>query len=143
MPYRLFWADEDKRVLVQEFTDSSSGDDVLTVATQSAQMMGTVSHNVYLIIDRRNAPHHILSPRQMNTLENLVPANQDLVVTVGVKRYVINTNATMGELVAPKAFSGSIYVETMQDAARVLQEQRGIVLSLPLEDAHPDESTPE
>ena len=60
-----------------------------------------------------------------------MPDNQDLVIVVGAEYSVETLSKVVGARIASRAFEGTFYVATMEDAHDVLKRERGIEIDLP------------
>jgi hypothetical protein len=81
MAYSINWDNEEKTVVLQQYTSNVSKDDWYQLAQQSAAMLATVSHTVHIIIDERNADLTATST-DMQYLEKLVPPNEGVCIIV-------------------------------------------------------------
>lgn|GEM_PF-3053184 len=128
MANSIGWYDQGKRIVLQTFEGKTTLEDFIDMATQSVALLNTVDYPVQLIVDRKNAFFPQFQPSKMKFMRELVPSNQDLVVVVGVEYSVEMISNIIGIRVAPKAFSKSFYVSTMQAAHEILKRERGIEL---------------
>lgn len=124
------WFGDNQQVVLQTYQGKTSWNDFLNVARRSAELLNSVDHPVQLIIDRSNAVFFRINTDHMRQIDAIVPANQDLVIVIHGGVYVEIMSKELGPMVAPRAFRGTIYVETMAEAMEVLKESRGIEIEL-------------
>ena len=51
MGYKIGWDNPEKTVVLQQYVDPASKDDLYRLAKESANLLKSVSHTVHLIID--------------------------------------------------------------------------------------------
>jgi hypothetical protein len=127
MGYKIGWDNEDKTVVLQQYTEAGSKEDLYSLAQKSAQMLSTVNHHVHLIIDERNM-RYVLNPTDMAYLEEHVPMNQGAVIVVvppGKVGYKTSIQR-IGHSVAPNAFAEPYFAQSLDEARRFLQEAFGV-----------------
>jgi len=127
MGHKISWDNEDKTVVLQQYTEEASKDDLYHLAQESAQMLNTIEHTVHLIIDERNIKY-LLNPADMSYLEKLVPRNQGAVVVVVpvIKAGYKASVQKLAQRVAPTAFAEAHFVESLEEARKFLQESFGV-----------------
>jgi hypothetical protein len=124
MGYHIQWDNEEKTVVLQQYTDNPVKDDLYFLAKESARMLNSVSHTVHLIIDERTIKLTLTSA-DIKYLEKNVPPNQGAVVMVvnktdlSYKKFIQN----FGKELAPNAFEQPYFALTPEDARKLLQEQ--------------------
>jgi hypothetical protein len=130
MAHRIEWDNAAKTVILQEYLENATKDDLYLLCKESAQMMATVEHRVHLIIDERNI-HLTLTNTDMRYLEKLLPPNQGLVIVIPPKGKMIFKKMTknLGDKIAPRSFSETVFVETIEEAREILQKELGIAYS--------------
>jgi len=127
MGYLVQWDNEEKTVVLQQYTGKAVKEDLYGIAEESAKMLKTVPYRVHLIIDER-AIKLALNSDDIKFLEQYVPHNQGAVVTVAsepslaYKRYI----ETVGKKLGPKAFEQPYYATTIDTARELLQKQFGV-----------------
>jgi hypothetical protein len=127
MGYIIRWDNADKTVVLQQYTEAGSRDDLYSLAQESAQMLGTVEHTVHLIIDEEQF-RYFLTPADMSFLESLVPQNQGAVVMVvpASKLGYKTSIQRIGHGIAPNAFAEPYFAESVAAARQFLQESLGV-----------------
>lgn len=127
MGHNISWDNEEKTVVLQEYTDGASKDDLYQLAQKSAQMLQTVAHRVHLIIDERKIDL-ALNPVDMRYLDKLTPKNQGAVVLVVQPSKVKYKMAVhhLGAQIGPNAFAEPYFAETIEAARQLLQESFGV-----------------
>ena len=124
MGYSIQWDNEEKTILLQQFTDKPDKEDLYALARESANMLASVPHTVHIIIDEHGNRLH-LNAVDIKLLENLVPANQGVVVMIvkesdlAYKKFLENAGKKLG----PKAFKETSYASTLEEARHFLQDQ--------------------
>lgn len=124
MGHRIEWDNEEKTVVLQQYTDVPVKDDLYYLAEESAAMLSSVDHTVHLIIDERTIKLTLTSA-DIQFLEKNVPPNQGVVVMlvnktdVSYKKFVQN----FGQQLAPNAFFQTYFVTTLEDARKILREK--------------------
>jgi hypothetical protein len=123
MSHNISWDNEDQTVVLQEYTEGASKDDLYYLAEKSEQMLKTVDHTVHLIIDERKI-RLVLTSADMRYLEKHRPVNQGIVVVVAQhsKQSYKTAAQVLNRQFAPKAFGEPLYAETVQEARLFLQE---------------------
>jgi hypothetical protein len=127
MGYLIKWDNDEKTVVLQQYTDNPVKDDLYHLAQESAAMLNTVSHTVHLIIDERTSKL-TLSSSDIKFLEKNVPTNQGTVVMVVSKsgQSYKKLMQNVGKTLAPNAFKQNFFVTTVEEARQLLQEQFGV-----------------
>ena len=130
MGHKISWDNEDRTVVLQQYTDAGSKDDLYRLAQESAQILNAVEHTVHLIIDERNM-RYFLNPTDMSYLEELTPKNQGAVVVVipaGKVGYKSSIQR-IGHGIAPNAFAEPYFAESVKEARTFLHETFGVCYS--------------
>lgn len=127
MNHNIRWDNEQKTVVLQEYTDGASKDDLYHLAKKSAQMLGSVDHTVHLIIDERKIDL-VLNSTDMAYLAKTTPKNQGAVVMVipAHKLKYKTVVQQIGKKLGPEAFAQPYFAETIEDARTFLQEAFGV-----------------
>ena len=125
MGYSVRWDNEEKTVVLQQYTGKPVKQDLYGLAEESALLLKSVPYRVHLIIDERSIKL-ALNSEDIQFLEKYVPTNQGAVVTVvasesslAYKRYIRD----VGKKLAPKAFEQPYYATTVEAARQLLQGQ--------------------
>ena len=124
MAHRITWDNQGKTVVLQQYVAPATKTDLYELAQASAKLLRTVNHSVHLIIDERDI-RLTYSPEDMRALENIVPTNQGQIVVVmpdimaSYKKYV----HAIASPVAPQAFTEPWYVNSIDDARKLLQTE--------------------
>jgi hypothetical protein len=128
MAYRIRWDNDEKTVILQEYLENATKDDLYLMAKESAKMLATVEHRVHLIIDERNI-HLTLNNADMRYLEKNVPPNQGYVIVIPPKGALMVKKVTknIGDKLAPKSFNETIFLESMEEAREFLQKEANVV----------------
>jgi hypothetical protein len=123
----IHWDNEEKTVVLQQYTEGSSKDDLYHLASKSAEMLKQCSHTVHLIIDERQMSL-VLNSADMAYLGRVAPQNQGKVVVVVPPEDVRYKNIVhqLGKRLAPVAFTEPHYAESLEEARRYLQEHYGV-----------------
>lgn len=123
MGYRIEWDNSEHTVILQQYTEGASKDDLYHLAKKSNQIMATVSHTVHLIIDERNI-ELVLTSSDMRYLEKMTPSNQGAVVMI-VPQHKLRYKKLVQEIgknVAPNAFEQPYFAENIEDAQQFLAQ---------------------
>jgi hypothetical protein len=128
MAHKISWDNQDKTVVLQEYLPGAIKDDLYLLAKESAELLGTVSHKVYLIIDERNI-QLTLNSADMRFLERNVPPNQgDVVVIPAVGSLMFKEMMrAIGAGIAPKAFGEPYFAKNVEEARQVLMREFGVI----------------
>ena len=124
MGHLIQWDNEEKTVVLQQYTGDPVKDNLYYLAAESAAMLNSVPHTVHLIIDERTIKLTLTSA-DIKYLEKNVPPNQGVVVMLvnktdlSYKKVVQN----FGQKLAPNAFYQTYFVTTPEEARQILQEQ--------------------
>ena len=127
MGHFIEWDNAEKTVIFQQYTDAPIKDDLYHLAKESAAMLNSVSHTVYLIIDESTIKLN-LNSADIKFLEKNVPANQGAVVVIldksglAYKKLILGVNKSL----APKAFGQTLFATSLEEARQLLQEQFGV-----------------
>jgi hypothetical protein len=124
MGHIIQWDNEEKTVVLQQYTGGAIKDDLYHLAEESAAMLNSVPHTVHLIIDERNVRHN-LNSADINYLEKIVPANQGVAMVIVEKSALTYKKMVqdMNKKLAPRAFDAAFFVSTLEEARALLQEQ--------------------
>ena len=123
MGHIITWDNDEKTVVLQQYTEGASKDDLYMLAKKSNEMITSVSHRVHLIIDERMIDL-VLNSADMKYLERLTPDNQGAVVMVvsKVKIPYKSLVQNFGKNVAPNAFEEPYFAESIDAARQFLQD---------------------
>lgn len=123
MSHMIEWDNDEKTVLLQQYTDKATKDDLYYLAKKSNQMLATVEHRVHIIIDERNIDL-ILNSADMRYLEHWTSPNQGAVVMVvqAEKANYKRLSQEHGRKIAPHAFADPHFVETIEEARQILMD---------------------
>jgi len=127
MHYTIHWDNDAKTVVLQQYHQGATKDDWYQMARESAQMLGTVPHTVYLIIDE----HHIefdANSADMRYLEKQAPANEGACVIVVPRHQQLYK--TIKKKIREKTVHNereAYFVETIDEARQLLKELFGVV----------------
>ena len=127
MAHYIGWDNEDKTVVLQQYTDGVTKDDLYQLASESAELLKQYEHTIHLIIDERQMSL-VLNSADMGYLGRVAPQNQGKVVVVVPSedfRYK-NMVHQLGKRIAPAAFTEPHYAESLEAARRYLQENYGV-----------------
>lgn len=128
MGYRINWDNNDRTVVLQEYTETPTKNDLYKLARRSNQMLQSVDHRVHLIVDETKI-NWTLNATDLKFLERHVPPNQGVVVVI-----VANANLAykkvmqnVGRAIAPKAYDAPHFVESLVEARQFLSENHDVV----------------
>lgn len=123
MAHEISWDNEDKTVILQQYTIPATKDDLYRLAAKSAEMIKSVEHTIHLIIDER-AIKLMLTSADLNYLEKNVPPNQGAVVTIVNKTDVAYKSVVqaIGHKLAPNAFDQPFFADSIEEARAFLIE---------------------
>lgn len=124
MAYLIQWDNQEKNVILQQYTDKPIKNDLYHLAQASATMLSSVPHIVHLIIDESRIKLN-LTFADMRYLEKYVPSNQGTVVIV-VSKNDLNYKKVVqdvGRTIAPIAFVEPYFATSVEAARRLLQEK--------------------
>ena len=124
MSYLINWDNAEKSVVLQQYTDQPTQDDLYYLSAESAKLLKSVSHTVHIIIDERTTKM-TLSSEDIKFLEKNVPSNQGAVVMLIDKSGMAYKKLMqdVGKTLAPKAFSQPFFAETVEEARQLLIEK--------------------
>jgi hypothetical protein len=127
MGHSIRWDNDEKTVVFQEYDEHPTKDDLYQLAQKSAEMLASVDHTVHLIIDERNVSH-IINTNDMEFLEQLTPKNQGAVMVIVQARKIGYKTMIqrLAKSLSPNAFAQGYFVETPEQARKVLQESFGV-----------------
>lgn len=127
MGHRISWDNQEKTVVLQEYTDGATKNDLYYLAQKSAQMLNSVEHTVHLIIDERKIDL-ILTSTDMAFLEKLTPKNQGAVVMIvsQAKLKYKNVVQKIGKRLGPNAFAQPYFADSIEQAQEFLQDAFGV-----------------
>ncbi|MEO1290453.1 MAG: hypothetical protein AAFV93_22130 [Chloroflexota bacterium] len=128
MAHLIKWDNKQKTVLLQQYHEGASKDDLYELAHKNSEMLTTVSHTVHLIIDERKI-HLMLTRDDMLFLENLLPENQGRVVIVPPVGSITYKKMLqkVAESKAPRAFHEPFFAYNLDDARDILQDVVGVM----------------
>lgn len=123
MGHIIQWDNADKTVVLQQYLQHATKDDLYHLAQKSSSMLKTVNHPVHLIVDERNIKLTLTSS-DMQFLQHHTPKNQGAVVVVVPSITAIYKNKVqgIGKLIAPNAFAETYFAETVEEAREFLAE---------------------
>ena len=124
MGHRISWDNEDQTVVLQEYTDPATKDDLYHLAQKSAQMLHTVQHTVHLIVDERNI-HFPFTPGDLVYLAEQEPENEGAAMVIVPPSKVAFKIAyqKLSERISRKSFVNTYYVGSLEEARQVLQDR--------------------
>jgi hypothetical protein len=127
MSHSIQWDNADKTVVLQEYTDNATKDDLYHLARKSADMLKTVDHTVHLIIDECKVSL-VLNSADMKYLDKQTPKNQGAVVMIVLPNKLPYKTAVqgLGKLIGPNAFAQPYFAESVEEARLFLQESFGV-----------------
>lgn len=129
MAYQIRWYNRQKTVVLQQYSDDVTKDDLYKMARESADMLKSVSHTVHLIIDERSVDN-MLTTTDMQFLEKMVPPNQGAVVVVVAEHKLKYKSIVqgMGNKIAPHAFAKeTVFVSSLEKAQAYLQQHYALM----------------
>ena len=53
MPFKIYWDDDDRRIMIHEFVGTVSLEDYIAITDRNRELMNSVDHTVHVIHDRR------------------------------------------------------------------------------------------
>jgi hypothetical protein len=124
MGHHIRWDNIDQTVVIQEYDEDGSKEDLHQLVQKSAQLLKTVRHTVHLIIDERKV-NLVLTHDDMLHLAEYVPDNEGTVMVV-VPPSKIKFRLAFQELynrIMRKTFINTYYVESIEQARCFLQER--------------------
>jgi hypothetical protein len=123
MGHRIEWDNEEKSVVLQQYTGEASKDDLYQLALKSSQLIGIQDRTVHLIVDERIV-YFVLNSADMSYMEKTTPKNQGAVVVVVRPENMTYKNVVqkLGQRVGPTAFREAYFAESIDAARRFLQE---------------------
>ena len=127
MGHIIRWDNEDKTVVLQEYTNGASKDDLYALVRESASMLHTVRHIVHLIIDEREVSI-LFNTIDMAYIEQWMPKNQGTVVIVVAPSNQKYKTAMLelGKRIQLKSFSKTHFAPSMEQARQFLQENLSV-----------------
>ncbi len=127
MGHYIAWDNEEKTVVLQQYTEDPGKNDLYDLARKSAEMLNSVDHTVHLIIDESNVDL-TLNSADLKFLEQHVPANQGAVAVIVPPGHMAYKTVmqNVGKAVAPKAFDKPVFVSSVEEAREVLQQNFGV-----------------
>lgn len=127
MTHKITWDNEEKTVILQEYLDGATKDDLYLLAKESAEMLATVDHEVHIIIDERKI-YLDLSSADMRYLEKNVPPNQGHVILIPPSGTIFYKKMMqrVGHSLAPKAFNEPSFARSVEEARELLQKELAI-----------------
>lgn len=123
MGHHIQWDNDDQTVVLQQYTDGASKDDLYHLAKKSAQMLKNVDHTVHLIIDERKM-NFVLTSADMSYLEKLTPKNQGAVVMIVSQANLKYKTLVqqIGKRIGPNAFAQPYFAESLEHARAFLAD---------------------
>jgi hypothetical protein len=127
MGHNIYWDNDDKTVVLQEYTGDVTKDDLYNLARKSAEMLNSVSQTVHLILDERKSDL-MLDPKDMIFLQKLTPKNQGAVVMIVMPARAKYKTAlqNLGKQIGPDAFAQPYFADSIEAARQFLQESFGV-----------------
>lgn len=127
MGHRVGWDNETKTVVLQEYTDPATKDDLYHLALKSSQLLAQYEHTIHIIVDERLRDFG-LNSADMNYLEKILPKNQGMVIVVIQPENLTYKTITqqISKRIGPNAFRDPVFVETLEEARRILQQHFGV-----------------
>jgi hypothetical protein len=127
MGHIIRWDNEDRTVVLQQYEEGATKDDLYHLAQKSADMLHSEDHTVHLIIDERNI-RLSLSSSDLKYLEKLVPANQGKAVVIVSPMDIAYKEMfqNIGRKTAPKALAEPNFVTSLEEARAFLQKHLGV-----------------
>lgn len=120
MPYQVTWDDEEKTIVVQTYSGKVLVEEYYNAVDKSAQLLSSVNHTVDLIMDLTDMKSDLKGFLTAVSYANKkVPSNQRLVTVVGANRFA-QTMAKIAGTIAPKATENVYFVDTLEEAHRVI-----------------------
>lgn len=123
MGHHISWDNEDRTVVLQEYTAEASKDDLYALVQESAAMLNSVTHTVHLIVDEHNINLR-LNPSDIAYIEQWVPTNQGMVVVIVSPSNLAMKSALLqlGTQLRARSFSQSYFAGNREEARMFLQE---------------------
>jgi hypothetical protein len=130
MAHNIQWDNQTKTVVLHEYTDGATKDDLFHLVEQSAQMLQTVRHMVHLIIDERKI-NLMLTPADMSYLEKWKPRNQGIIVIIVTSEQFKQKQAMVDlmQRTGMKTADNAYYAGSVEEARQFLQQGFGILYS--------------
>lgn len=127
MAHYIGWDNDDKTVVLQQYAEEASKDDLYQLASESAELLRQHEHTIHLIIDERNMSL-VLNSADMGYLGRVAPKNQGKVVVVVPSEDVRYKNMVhqLGKRIAPLAFTEPYYAQSLEEARKYLHETYGV-----------------
>lgn len=128
MAHSVEWDNLSKTVILQQYLEPASKQDMYELARKSAEMMSTVSHTVHLIVDEHNISI-LPGIADMKFLEALTPANQGLLIVIPREKSNKLRKRTLNRIgldLAPNAFADLHFVKDIDEARTMLIERAEI-----------------
>jgi hypothetical protein len=122
MGHTIRWDNEDKTVVLQEYTDGATKDDFYQLAQKSSEMLKTVRHTVHLIIDERKIDL-TLDPSDLAYIKELLPENEGAGVVIVPPSKIKFKLAflSLSKQVMWKTYANTYFVESLEEARQLLQ----------------------
>src|SRR5215207_8664418 len=127
MAHFINWDNEDKTVVLQQYVDEASKDDLYALAGKSAELLNQYDHTIHLIIDERQMSL-TLNSADMAYLGRKAPKNQGKVVVIVSLEDIRYKNMVheLGKRIAPRAFTEPHYCSSLEEARIYLRDNFGI-----------------
>ena len=127
MGHNIRWDNDDQTVVLQEYTDGATKDDLYALVRESAALIQTVTHPVHLIIDERKVSL-LITTADLAYIEERMPKNQGVVVIIVApsKQKYKAAMVELGRRLQLKTFSQTYFAESLEQARQLLQENFGV-----------------
>ncbi len=121
MPITLQWYNDEKRILIQEFTGNWSLDEYYPIIDESFTRAEASPYTIFMISDHTNntsPPTRLLSIA--GYMNKRTSDNTQLQIVIGANTF-IKTLAKIGEKFAPKATKDLRWVNTFDEALNLIE----------------------
>lgn len=129
MPIIVAWANDEKTILLNDYNGNWSASDFRQAIDDNARLMGSVLHDVDVIVDQRN--NRALPSARLAILpylETKTPDNQRRVIVVGASR-LMKTMIELASRFAPRATRHLHYVQTLEAAYQLIETLNEEIIS--------------
>lgn len=123
MAHFIDWDNEEKTVVLQQYAEGASKDDLYALASKSADFLNQYDYTIHLIIDERQMSL-VLNSADMAYLGRKAPKNQGKIVVIVPSenlRYKSMVHQ-LGHHIVPLAFTEPYYCHSLADARKYLHE---------------------
>lgn len=128
MPFQVIWEDPEQTIIRQLYTGKVTTGDYYRAVDRNAEMMHSVNHPVDLIVDVLDARTDMKGFWAAISYANKkVPDNQRLVIVVGADSF-LKVLSGVANKVAPRAASNSYFVDSLDEAYRIIADNRSSVI---------------